>query len=386
MKLLERTERWTTCAAVLAFATIACGQPEQWLEYHSSREGRGYRWLELTTNPPPNVALPKLNAQPYFARWTTPLDPAGGRWLCFDRTRKAGPCDRLFFDRSGNGRLDDDPPVEAARRDEYAAHFDPQRVVFKGEDGPVTYHLLLRFMKYDDNTTSLLAESGGWYEGNVNIGGAKRKVQLIDGNVNGAFNDLAVNPSDADRLVVEGDKGGDRYLGRLLELDGQLFQVEVARDGAFIKVRKAENVVLGQVRVPEAISELTAVGDSGHFIRKPAKGEFTLPVGKYRVQGWSINRNDDKGVGWQLSGFNFNDFASFEATTAAPARLDVGEPVRTALQASESKGNVAFSLRLQGRLGETIEIQRAGERPRAPQLLLASRDGSFSVTNTFEYG
>ena len=32
-------------------------------------------------------------------------------------------------------------------RDQYSAYFEPVRVVFKGEDGPITYHLVLRFMQ-----------------------------------------------------------------------------------------------------------------------------------------------------------------------------------------------------------------------------------------------
>jgi hypothetical protein len=307
--------------------------------------------------------------------------------MCFDRARKTGPYDRLFFDKNGNGRLDDDPQVSAAHRDQYSANFDLLRVTLKGDEGPITYHLTLRFMKYDDNTASLLAQSSGWYEGMVTIGPAKKRLQLIDGNVNGTFNDLAANPSDCDRIALEGDKAGQRLLGRLLETDdGQFYEIQVARDGAFVKLKKAENLPLGRAHTPEAISEFTAVGETGHFIRKPAKGEFTLPAGKYRVHSWSINRKDDKGTAWQLSGYGFNDFATFEVHPARPATIDVGEPVRASLQAVESKGAVAFRLQFLGRFGESIDLQRGGERPRAPQLILASRDGSFSVTNTFEYG
>jgi len=79
MKLSARLSKWGAVGA-LALATTASAQKEQWLDYHVSREGRGYRYLTLTTNPPPNVKLPKFNAQPYFAQWSTPMDPAG-RWL-----------------------------------------------------------------------------------------------------------------------------------------------------------------------------------------------------------------------------------------------------------------------------------------------------------------
>ena len=385
MNILRRMRAWTVLAGV-ALATTASAQPEQWLQYHTSREGKGYTWLDLTTNPPPNLALPKLKAAPYFARWTTPLDPAGGRWLCFDRTRKSGPYDRVYFDRNGNDRLDDDPSEDAVRRDEYYAYFDPLRFVFKGEDGPITYHLSLRFMKYSDNDVNLLAESAGWYEGMVNLAGKKRRIQLIDANVNAVFDDRAPDPTEGDRIQVEDDKDGGRYLGRLLEVDGQFFQIEIARDGAFVKVKKTENVTLGKVKVPETISELVAVGEPGHFVRQPTNGEFTLPAGKYRLQRWTIDRKDAKGAAWQLSGYSSGDGLEFNVAAAQPVSLDIGEPIYATFQASESKVGIAFSLGLQGRQGETVELMRGTQRPRAPQLILASQDATYRATNNFQYG
>ena len=162
-------------AGLLAAAGTAWAQSEQWLEYHTSNDGRAYHQLELTTNPPPGVALPKLNAPPYFARWKTPMDPAGGRWLCFDRSASPVLTTALFIDSTGNGRLDDKTPV-TARLDSNEAFFPATPVVFKGEDGPITYHLMFRFYQYENNPAQLLAASGGWYEGTVNFGGVKKHV------------------------------------------------------------------------------------------------------------------------------------------------------------------------------------------------------------------
>ena len=74
------------------------------------------------------------------------------------------------------------------------------------------------------------------------------------------------------------------------------------------------------MRVPEAISEFTAVGESGHFIRKPEKGEFTLPAGKYRVHGWTIDRKDDKGAAWSLSGSSLRQGRSFRGRRGQACR------------------------------------------------------------------
>ena len=385
MRLFAKLGWWGAVAGA-ALITAAAAPPEQWLTYHLSAKGRGYRWLELTTNAPPNVGLPKLNAPPYFARWTTPLDPSGGRWICLDRTRRSGPYNRIFIDSNGNGRLDDKTPIDLPRLDDYSASFDGLRFVFKGEDGPITYHLALRFMKYDNGEVRLLASSACFYDGTVDLGGRKRRVTLLDGNVNGTFNDCAPDPADADRIVVEGDTAGERVLGRLLEVGDQLFRVEAARDGAFVKVQPAQDLTMGQVRVPESISELVAVGEVGHFIRKPAKGELTLPVGKYRVHAWSIERKDNKGAVWKLAGSGFSEFARFEVGASQPVTVEVGEPVMPALTATETKGSVAFGLRLRGRLGESVDLQQNDQRPRAPQLVLASAAGTFRATNTFEFG
>lgn len=294
-----------TALFIGALAFQARAQREQWLEYHTSSEPRGYIWIDLSTNPPPNVALPKLRQSARFGQWKNAMDK--GRWFVLDRASKSGLLDRIIFDANGNGRLDDDSPINASRREDYNAYFPPIKLLFKGEDGPTAYHLIVQCYQYQEDRIQLLAGSGGWYEGKVDLAGKKRRVQIFDSTVNGAFNDLGSKSSECDRLVFPGDKEVSRYLGRYLELDGQLIRLEVARDGAFLKAKKAEGVEFGQVRVPETISEFEAIGESGHFTRSPAKGEFTLPVGKYRVYRWTINRKDDKNVSWSLSadsGFN----------------------------------------------------------------------------------
>lgn len=359
-------------------------QPEQWLEYHTTPEPQGYRWLELSTNAPPGVPLPKLQTTAYYGRWTNGLEDAGGRWFCLDRSRRSGPCDRIFFDANGNGRLDDETPVTANRRDENMAYFEAVKVVFKGEDGPISYHLLARYFQFDKEDARLLVGAGGEYGGNVILGDKKRRIRLVDNTVNGTFNDVGTDPDASDRITIEGEQGFSRYLGRYVEVDGRLLQLEVARDGAFLKVKPAEGVTFGTVRVPETISEFTAVGEMGHFIRKPDQGQFKLPVGKYRAYAWEIGRKDDKGAGWKLSAYSAGPAGDFTVESSQATPLSVGEPVYAAVEVVEAKRDLQFSLRLLGQLGESIQILRGTERPRAPQLQVAG-DG-FQATRNFEYG
>ena len=369
------------------FAGSAWSQSEQWLEYHTGNEERAYSQVKLTTNAPAGVTLPQLsneNGAAYFARWSTPMDPAGGRWLCLDRTRKSGPYNRLFIDSNGNGRLDDETPV-LARVDSNNGMFPATPLVFKGEDGPITYHLAFRFYQYEKSPAQLLASSAGWYEGTVNFDGVKKRISLVDGNVNGTFNDMTLDAFQSDRIQFEGDKTGERFLGRMLEVDGKFFNVQADRDGAFIKVQKAENVTFGSVHVPENIANCSVYGVNGHFVRQPTNGNFAVPTGTYRMVRWEIQRKDDKGVPWTLSGYNFPQTSDFEVAADKPFTLDIGEPVKAELSTEEGK-QIAFNLKFVGKQNEAIEMMRDNQRPRGPKLMLASADGSLCYTNTFEFG
>ena len=370
-------------------AASVWAQSEQWLEYRTETDATSYRSYQiatLTTNAPAGVALPKFMASPYFVFWKTPMEPAGGRWLAFDRSRKSGPYDLVFVDTTGNGRLDDKTPAKA-RLDSYYAYFPPTALVFKGEDGPVTYHLGLRFYQYENNPAQLLVSSAGWYEGAVNFGGAKKQIKLIDGNVNGTFNDISENAYAGDRVEIDGDGVGEHYLGKLIEVDGKFFHMEAARDGAFVKVQPAENVVLGSVHVPENISEFAVFGENGHFVRKPASGQFTLPIGKYQIPHWQINRKDDKGTPWTLSGQSFPKEAGFEVAADKTVTVDVGEPVHTVLKFNEQPNRmIRFDLSLLGKQNETIQLLRDGQRPKGPRLMLATASGTLAYTNSFEFG
>jgi hypothetical protein len=173
----------------------------------------------------------------------------------------------------------------------------------------------------------------------------------------------------------------------MVEVDGKLFQIEVARDGAYVKVRKAENVTLGRVRVPENISELAAFGENGYFVRRPVNGELTLPVGDYRIVRWTINRKDDKGVPWTLTGSYSAQTNGFKVAADPPAGLEMGEPIRAELKVAENPDRqVTFSLKFTGRPNETIQMLRDGQTPPGPKLVLANANGTQCYTNSFEFG
>jgi hypothetical protein len=377
---------------LLILVAQAPAQQEQWLQYHSSREAgqllgqAGSQTLQLSAEQPADVKLPQFkDKNQFFAKWTTPMVKSGFLWVALDRTQKQGPYDLLYIDSNCNGALDDETAEPAYRMDQRAAYFGPVKVIFQIEDGPVTYHL--NFRSYQLADTGLYASSGGWYEGDITVGTEKKHCVLFDYNANGTFNDKSASAGDCDRIRI-GKQGGQETLftGNYVVIDETLYRPQIARDGACVKLTKAEDVKFGSIRLPESITQLSANGENGLFILKPGKGAATLPVGKYCIYDWAIERQDDKGTNWQLKGSGLGERDAFEVTEDKQAVLSVGEPIIATLDASEREGTYSFNHSMKGRAGERIELTRNGAQPQAPKVRIKNADGAYDRTYSFQYG
>jgi hypothetical protein len=371
---------------LLFLITSAGAQDEQWLQYHSEREAQriigsmGTVYREITMNKPADVNLPQFKtSQQFFAEWPTPMVKSGRLWMALDRSSEQGKWDRLYIDSNGDGRLDDEDAVVAYQTDQYSTLFGPVKVVFEGEDGPVTYHLNFRFYDYNEQNRRLYIYSGGWYEGEVTVGDQKKYCMLIDYNVNGTFNDKSLQAGASDRIGI-GDKGDQNtgFVGNYIEVGNVLYRTEIARDGAFIKLAKAEDVKYGNIRVPETITELTVGGENGQFTHKLKDGATTLPVGKYRIDHWQIDRKDDKGKSWTMRGYGFSDRGDFDIKEDAETALEIGEPITAGLEARLNGENYEFSKSLRGSLGEYVTLTAGGQDVRNLWKMKATNgDGTF---------
>lgn len=347
------------------------------------------RMLELSDEKPSEMNLPQFKSdKPYFAKWPTPMVEAGYLWIACDRSHKHGPYDLLYIDSNRNGHLNDETVVKANRTDQYSAFFGPVKVIFEIEDGPVTYHLNPRFYGYENRNKSLYVSSGGWYEGDITVDGGKKHCVLFDFNVNGTFNDKSLNANECDRVRI-GKKGveGICFVGNYIDVDGVLYRPEIARDGAYIKLTKADDVQTGDVRVPEAITQFSAGGENGLFILRPENGVASLPIGKYRINEWMHERKDEQGTPWSLKGSGLSDRDPLiDVAVDKATELSIGEPVVSTLNASSRQGTYSFRYDMAGRNGERIELTRNGARPRAPKLHITSKDGTYDRTYSFQYG
>ena len=375
------------------FPVLALAQELQWLQYHSARMARdivgdmGSQSVGLSPATPAGVELPEFKgSDPLFGKWSSPLAPNGSLWLALDRSQQGRPHDLLFIDSDGDGHLKNETAITAYQVDQYYARFEPAKVVLQIEGEPVSYHL--NFENYHrDNRNSLRVSSGCWYEGKIKVGQQEKHCVIIDQNTNGTFNDKSINAYESDRIRIGRQTYRDtRYVGNYINIDGKFYLLEIARDGAYIKLTIAEDLKFGTVNMPENITEFIAGGENGLLTVKPEKGVGKLPVGKYRIDRWVIERKDDKGSNWKLQGRGFGDNGNFDVTEASVTTMNVGEPIVSVLTARKDAERYIFGHNLQGQLGERIELTRNGGRSSAPKLQIKNKDGTYDRTFTFEYG
>jgi len=378
---------------VTAMAVVAV-EEEQWLQYRWARDSRriirdmGREVLDMTEDKPAGVELPELvGATPLFGFWRTPMVSAGRLWIAVDNSKKYGPYDRLYIDSDGDGDLKDETAAEPYRTDNNRSSFGPVKVILEGEDGPITYHL-----NFDVYTRrggrQLYVTSGGWYDGTITVGGAKKQCVIIDRNANGTFDDKSEHREQSDRIRIGKDvKRDTRFVGNYVQVDGVLYELEIARDGAYVKLSKADDVKYGKIVLPKTISELAVGGENGLLYAELENGAARLPAGKYVVDHWAIDREDKDGVKWTLKGQNYGTNSNaFEVAAGAVVSLSVGEPIISTLEVQHKQNNYSFRQNLTGQLGERIEILRRGRRARAPKLHVRNGDCKYDRKFNFEYG
>ena len=149
---------------------------------------------------------------------------------------------------------------------------------------------------------------------------------------------------------------------------------------------KNENVVYGSISLPDTISQLAVESNNSIVTIRPDNETGQLPVGEYHTRLWNIEREDDQGNRWAITGQFFDNQGFFEVTDINQTKLDLGEPIIASVDARKSGSIYSFNQIIKGRLDEHIELTRNGARPRAPKLNIKNKDGTYDRTFSFEYG
>jgi hypothetical protein len=344
--------------------------------------------LELISEPPQGLALPDFKSQkPLFAKWASPLAESGYLWIALDRTGRDGPYDRLFIDSNGNGRLNDETAEAARSTGTTWARFGPVKVAFAAKEQPVTCHLNFHFTGGNESP-HLSVISGGWYEGTVTIGRKEKRYVLLDQNANGTFNDRSIDFKDCDLIqIAEEGKPDICLVGDFIGVDATLYRLEVARDGVEMNLSPAQGIRFGTVKQQQEMTELVAGGENGMLTLNLKKGRGKLPVGKYRVYQWVIERKDGTGDQWSLKGWSMGNPDVFEISPGSRASLALGEPILSGVDVRKTEsGEYTIAHRFRGRSGEQIQLSKNGAGLRPPSIAIRNADGSYDRTFTFEFG
>ncbi len=393
---INRLWGWVCLLTLLAGASLLAAPQEQSLQYHSQLAQRrsmldvmGSRSLNLSEKAPDGVQLPQFQCkQPFFAQWTSPMAQKGRLLIVLDRTQEKGPYDRMFIDLNEDGHLKDETAISAGWTSSESATFGPIELNFADSEKSIKYHLNFEFFSYED-TRDLTVVADGQYEGTIQVGAEEKYCILIDYYANGAFNDVALDARQSDRIQI--GKPNDRnslktgYVGKFIEIDEQLYELEVALSGSYIKLTPARGVTFGMVELSEDITEFAAGGENGLFTFRPEKGQVELPVGKYHIEYWTMLRQDEKGDQWKLQGAEFGGRGDFEVGAETKTILLIGEPITCRLDIVNT-GPATYTLNqiFKGQLDESIILTCNEALPGDLEIHVKNADGSYVKTEFLE--
>lgn len=152
---------------------------------------------------------------------------------------------------------------------------------------------------------------------------------------------------------------------------------------------------VGTVDTPDGVT-IIVINKSGEQIKLQAsETPAQLPVGRYRIDNWTMERTDEDGNIWKLTGNFFDEKGVFYVIEGQEVKLSIGEPIVPYLYASKSDSTYYLSHYLQGQLSETVKITKNGARSDAAKLQIANAESSYQDTLTlnsyqetiaFEYG
>lgn len=244
--------------------------------------------------------------------------------------------------------------------------------------------------------------------GSFELNGVKYRLQLIDGNHNGRFNDFLA-PADPrakpDTVMISCGKygfGDEQELGRYFLVGDQLFAAGVDAQGDKITLEPADGVaatlprgVAMAVLADEKTTATVTVYDAAEKVK--------LPAGGFRLISYALDKQDDQGDHWFARVYGNKNLPALKVASTS-ATLVFGEPFtpRIEIQTSVDEGwfsdtitaqmnltvHDAAGARLGGihHFGNKTKIPLRNGRPANPTWRAVTADGEKAGSGQFEYG
>ncbi|MHC5118577.1 MAG: hypothetical protein ACYSOH_00970, partial [Planctomycetota bacterium] len=141
-------------------------------------------------------------------------------------------------------------------------------------------------------------------------------------------------------------------------------------------------------KLPDNVSIELISPQRGTLMLSAKNGQVELPRGKYRLESWTLERKDDQGRTWKLSG----DVNTARMVEVGPEPADLPiktEPIVCDLDINAGPAAMYFTLGLNGPSGERLRV--SGDAPGVkpdqlpqPTFVLYNADKSFEKSHDFQ--
>jgi hypothetical protein len=231
---------------------------------------------------------------------------------------------KLYVDTNLDGNLADEKPILATPAPLPKNRPDPSgygswRVTF----GVVSLALGRTPVRFRADTYSpkvltqprpLFLSSPGYVTSEVKLRGKPHSVALLDGGVNGRYDDFSVPPTAADaadRLAIAPVAGESPAgavpqpqwsfspLCKMVVVDGYCYGVSVRPDGSEI-VLTSLNKACGTLDIAWPGISMVLTSENGRYIPQFRDGKVQLPPGIYKCESLWLKKTDADGVTWSL--------------------------------------------------------------------------------------
>ncbi|MBE7558352.1 hypothetical protein HS125_05190 [bacterium] len=379
---------------------------------------------------------------------------------------------RLYFDRNGDGDLSDETPLEAipVRRgvsgplarpvttgarvapttaaparfvpspayNYTSANFPPLDMQVRSGGKTLDYrvwpYVYATFTSGDDaqlRSGGVTFRPGGYRKGQVELGGRRMMVVLVDSNGNGAFNDPLVfqamgadaagrvRPVFGDALVVAEEDSLAAMRTTLLGLrDGlhvtplyrvgeTLYDLSVSPSGEAVTLAPSR-VATGRVRCPGKSFSGVLFSELGFVNLVAVEGEAVeVPAGEWKLYQYTLDMATQEAAGGatvpvagtrnytRVSAVGTRESPPVKVERGRTTTLPYGGPYKTVVHAAPGSapkdappGDYAqLSLSLVGKGGEVLTgLYLNGRRPAAPTFVVADSRGKKIDAGAFQFG
>jgi len=313
-----------------------------------------------------------------------------------------GDSPKLYVDTDGDNDLADEKPLAGKAEGPQMAFGTVALTASEGK--PVKVALLAYMGGSPAKPQFLLVRGAGCLTGKVTLASKVYDVVVIDGNLNGRYNDTlkgdAMPSQNMDALVI--DLNGDgRFappaldtkpmewipLAKGIKVADTYYTVTVAADGSKIELAKTDPG-FGTLDLGASDVEIMGFSDFG-FQHIQGGGKVRLPAGKYMPVMVSLNRTDADGAKWTLTRSGGTDkLSQLRIEAGETCAIELGPPLVAKTDVRQNGRNVAIGFSLVGKAGEQYAAgaTKGGKRLPAPTLEIIDEAEKVIHTGTFEYG